>query len=194
MIQSLTEFAVSIDYGRNHTTYLIGVDGTQVAKLHKDVAHNGRSPYQAFSGPQLDRFEGWVNHFQAMTPDRRIIGTIDHRNRSFRPAEWRFEQAGLAPLSGEPAGLANKARRTLPVLDWGVVDAALTFKMRYRSAESEGFEFTRHAGIRATYTVKIHDPRLDRLLVLAALVYFNSNDTSDPRADIAGLTANPFKD
>jgi hypothetical protein len=106
---------------------------------------------------------------------------------------FSFEQNGLAPLVGEPAGVADKARRILPVLDWGVVDAAFTFRMRFRSAESAGFEFARQAGVRATYRVRIHDPRIDRVLVLACLHHFNTYGTTDLRKEIVELTSNPFK-
>ncbi|MEV5569683.1 hypothetical protein AB0L06_06520 [Spirillospora sp. NPDC052269] len=195
MIQQLTEFTVTLDYGRSHTTFLVHVDGQQepVVRVHKDAAYDHSPPYQVFAGPGLGQLVGYVNDFSAIAPDRRVIGRVEHKNRSWRPDEWTVTQEGFGTLNGEPVGATNKARRALPVLDWGVVDAALSFKMHWHSAQSQGFELARHAGVRATYTVKIHDPRLDRLLVLAALVHFNRFGTSDLRQSVVDVTANPFK-
>ncbi|WP_158702115.1 hypothetical protein [Kitasatospora sp. MMS16-BH015] len=195
MIQQLTEFTVSLDYGRAHTTFLLHVPGQAepVARMHKEAAYDHAQLYEVRTGPGLDRLAGYVSTFFALAPDRSRIGEVNHESRSWRHDLFTFAQAGLAPLTGEPVGLANKARRTLPVLDWGVVDAALRFEMRYRSAESAGFEFAREAGVRASYTVTVHDPRIDRVLLLACLVHFNSYGTTDLRKGIVDVTANPFK-
>ncbi|MER7753720.1 hypothetical protein [Kitasatospora sp. NPDC097643] len=195
MFESLSAFTVAIDYGRAHTTFLVHADGAAqpVARMHKDAAYDHSAPYQVFGGPGLDQLLGHVTGFAAIGPDRSPIGKVDHQSRSWRHDLWTFAQQGLAVLEGEPVGLGNKARRSLPLLDRGVVDAALTFKLRYRSAESAGFELTRHAGVRATYSVQVDDPRISRLLVLACVAHFNTYGTADPRKALVDVTANPFK-
>ncbi|MEU9041601.1 MULTISPECIES: hypothetical protein [unclassified Kitasatospora] len=195
MIDSLTAFTVAIDYGRAHTTFLVHADGSPgpVARMHKDAAYDHSAPYQVFAGPGLGQLIGHVNNFSAIAADRTLIGRVGHRSRSWRHDVWTFDQNGLAVLEGEPVGLANKARGSLPLLGSGVVDAALPFELRYRSAESAGFELTRHAGVRATYAVRIHDPRISRLLVLACVAHFNTYGTADLRKSMVDVTANPLK-
>ncbi|MER5642267.1 hypothetical protein ABT095_35660 [Kitasatospora sp. NPDC002227] len=195
MIQQLTEFTVTLDYGRAHTTFLVHVDGQKepVVRVHKDAAYDHTALFEVRTGPGLDQLAGYVTQSYALAPDRSRIGNVNHKNRSWKHDLFTFEQTGLAPLEGEPVGVANKARRILPGLDWGVVDAALKFEMRFRSAESAGFEFAREAGVRASYTVKVHDPRIDRVLLLACLVHFNTYGTTDLRKGIVDVTANPFK-
>ncbi|MEU9075172.1 hypothetical protein [Kitasatospora sp. NPDC048538] len=194
-LAALTELTVAVDYGRAHTTFLVHADGSRapVARMHKDAAYDHSAAYRVFGGPRLDQLLGHVDNFSAAAADRSPIGRVDHRSRSWRPDLWTFEQHGLAALEGEPVGLANRARRSLPLLDRGVVDTALAFRMHYRSAESAGFELTRHAGVRATYGVRIHDPRISRLLVLACVAHFNTYSTADPRKAVVDLTANPLK-
>ncbi|MDH6144252.1 hypothetical protein P3T35_006291 [Kitasatospora sp. GP30] len=50
----------------------------------------------------------------------------------------------------------------------------LAHSLRYRSSISEGFELTRRPGVNSRYDVRVHDPRIDRLLVLSAVSYFES--------------------
>jgi hypothetical protein len=50
-----------------------------------------------------------------------------------------------------------------------------------------------HAGIRAGYEVTVRDPRVNRLLILAWIVYFNQHCSVDVRKTAVDLTTNPFR-
>lgn len=199
MIRSLDSFTVSVDYGRAHTTFNVHADGRRepVARMHKDEAYDHmRKLYGVYTGAQLSELIGYVQPFAAIAADRTPIGKVDHKRQPFGKDHWVFTQNDLGVLTGTAAGISSKAKLTFPlniVLDRAVVDAALAFRLHFRSPESKGFEMAREAGVRATYAVKIHDARVNRLLVLALIAQFNTFVTSDLRKEIVDLTANPFK-
>jgi hypothetical protein len=58
---------------------------------------------------------------------------------------------------------------------------------------NQTFVVSRRAGIRARFTVAVHDPRLDRRLVLAGAVALSEGESGDMRQEAVDLTANPFK-
>ncbi|WP_367435259.1 hypothetical protein [Streptomyces celluloflavus] len=186
MIESLDAFTVTVEYGPSHTTFLLHPKGQRepTARMHKDSAYDARSSLRVYTGARLDEPGGYVSEFEAMTAQRVKMGTIRYRERTWRPDEWTFTQHDLGVLSGLPEGLGSTLRHSFPlraVLDhfWG--DALFSYRLRFRSPESEGFALVRLAGVRARYKVTVRDPRISRLLVLACVTQFNTYATSDPR-------------
>ncbi|WP_034090458.1 hypothetical protein [Streptacidiphilus albus] len=198
MIPPLTSFTVLPEYGRSWTVYDVVPKGesSPVLRLRKESRYDSQQPFHAFTGPGLDQLDGYVTVGAAMGADRVKHGTVGHRNGSaLRSEEWSFAQAGLPVLEGEPAG-ASALRHSFPlraVLANGIADSALSFRLRYRGPGSAGFEFTRLAGARARYTVEVHDDRLSRLLVLAAVLRHSVFSDSDVRQYRVDLTTNPLK-
>ncbi|WP_329116270.1 hypothetical protein [Streptomyces sp. NBC_01465] len=165
------------------------------ARLHKDGAYETRNPYQVHAGQDLAQLLGYVTPFAAVAPDRTEIGTVRNREGGLRKDTWTVTQHGLATFDGTPDGANSKLRhasplRLIPFRELG--DNLLSFRLRFRAPQSQGFTVTRRAGVRATYEAKIDDPRVSRLLVLACIVQLN-NDTVDPRKTAVDFTANPFK-
>lgn len=199
MIDSLTEFSVVPEYHRSRTLYHVYARGSRdpVAQARVDRSPDTMRPLQVFTGPGLDQPAGWVNSLTASGPDGVKIGAIDVRRSAVRKDEWIFAQSGLPELHGKRAGVNNALRDGLPVvrdfLIGGLADAALSAHLRFSAAGCAGFEFIRQAGIRTRYKVRVHDDRVSRLLVLAAVVRFDRWDNADPRKDISEMTRNPFK-
>lgn len=133
----------------------------------------------------------------AMGTDRVSHGRVGHSHAGvLRAEEWTFAQSGLPVLHGEPAGANSALRHSFPlrmVLGNGIADSALSFRLRFRAPGSAGFEFTRLAGVRGRYAVRVHDDRLSRLLILSAVVRHCAFSDSDIRQFAVDLTSNPLK-
>ncbi|WP_055588266.1 hypothetical protein [Peterkaempfera griseoplana] len=183
---SLDAFTLTADYGRAHTTFDLHTDGQDApaARMHKEGAYSSRHPFQVYGGPGLDRLLGQVTPHSARSADGTPIGRVDHRERLLRHPEWTFVQDGLGRLTGEPAGVGSTLRRGTPLhvlLDRPALDTVLATRLRFRAGQSAGFDLTRRAGAAARYALRIHDPRIDRLLVLACVLHFDTYGSTDPR-------------
>ncbi|MQY32538.1 hypothetical protein SRB17_04890 [Streptomyces sp. RB17] len=198
MIQSLSSFTVTADYGRAHTTYNVHVDGQQtpVARMHKDTVYSSPSEYRVYTDPGLDQLVGYVTDFSAKLADRTPLGKAETRNRALRDVEWTVIQNGLGELIGKSAGVSTKLRRDSRLGNLLAVPAsefAFTTRLHFRSPESAGFELTRLRGVRARYAATIHDDRVNRLLILACVAHYAEHHAQDIRQPLAEMTANPFK-
>jgi hypothetical protein len=185
-MHTLNQFQVSFTFRRRETTWLIA-DGndTPVARLHKPADPDSRKPYRVYGGPALDHLLGYVAISIALDADGRELGRVRHRSHTswglrsglLTDEDWTVTQPGLGTLEGRPAGLGSRARHAIGVgnvMDNVLTDVVLAHTLRYRGATSEGFELTRRPGVNSRYDVRIHDPRVNRLLVLAAVAYFDS--------------------
>ncbi|TQF03706.1 hypothetical protein E6W39_17555 [Kitasatospora acidiphila] len=186
MIHALNEFSVNFTYRHRETTWLIHRNGSDapVARLRKPEAPDSLKPYQVYGGPQLDELLGHVANSIALAPDGRRLGRVRLRSKQWglrdglsTDEEWTFAQDGLGELHGQPMGLGSRARHAFVVgnlMDNVLTDVVLAHSLRYRSIISEGFELTRRPGVNSRYDVRVHDPRINRLLVLSAVSYFES--------------------
>jgi hypothetical protein len=195
MIQSLGSFTVTVKYGHSYTTFEVHADGehTPVARMHKDSTYDSGDRYSVYSGPRLDKLEGFVNPFKAMLPGHSEIGTVDVRSRSLSYDYWTFAQKGLPELRGVPAGLNSALRHSFPlkiVSGNRFADAIFSLRLRFRTPQSAGFELIRLVGARARYAVKIYDDRVNRLLVLSCVAHLNTYIAMDPRQFVVDLTFN----
>lgn len=198
MIQSLTTFTITADYGRAHTTYNVHVDGHKapVARMHKDTVYSSESEYRVYTGPGLDHLDGYAHNFAARSVDGTPLGRVHTRTRLLRDDEWIVTQSGLGELIGESVGVGTKFRRDSRVGSFFTVSAAefaFTTHLHFRSPESTGFELSRLRGVRARYAAHVHDERVNRLLVLACVAQYAEYHAQDIRLPLAEFTSNPFK-
>jgi hypothetical protein len=196
-LRSLASFTVAVSYGRNETALDVRVTGQPepVARLFKASQYDSRFPFQVLTGPQLSEVGGYVTPFAAFAANRAQLGKVKSRYRPLRAKSWEVEQPGLPVLSARPIG-ASSLRYRFPfslLLADTLADSFLPFNFLFQGNESRGFVVSRATGIRARFTVTVHDPRVDRRLVLAAVVGLNRYASSDVRQDVVDLTANPFK-
>lgn len=214
-LQSLTSFTVTADYHRHATTLDVWPEGRPApeARLHKDGPVLDLDPFRVLTGPRLDEPDGQVSRTGAWAPDGTRIGTVTHLvGRTARkldryqvsPAKlqasrWRVEQVGLPVVSGGPAGAIGRLRfnaLTDFLLESNVltghnpVDYLLPFAFRFAGEGLSGFEISRSAG-RSRLSVTVHDPRIDRRLVLACVVSVNSLHNPTLSQAAVNLTTNP---
>ncbi|MFE6686381.1 hypothetical protein ACFVFQ_07855 [Streptomyces sp. NPDC057743] len=197
--QALNSFTVTVEYARSHTTFLARVNGRQdpVVRAHKETHYEGARPYTVTAGQALAECVGYVNEWKAWLPDRTPVGSVERKSRTSGADRWTFAQHGLGELTGGPVGAGNRLRLASPArmaFDAAQVNNILSHRLRFRSHASEGFEFSRPAGIRSNYEVTVHDPHISRLLLFACLTQFNRFVASDPRKSLVDLTSNPLKD
>jgi hypothetical protein len=196
-LQAVTSFSVTPRYGRNETSLDVNMTGqpAPIARLFKASQYDSRRPLQVLVGPQLTDLAGYVNSFAAYAPDRTKIGVIGSRRRPLGTKRWHLDQPGLPTLTAKPTG-ASSLRYRFPlalVLAGTIANSFLPFHFRFQSKDSQGFTVSRRAGVRARFTVIMHDPRLDRRLVLATVVALSQYESNDLRQEAVDLTANPFK-
>lgn len=193
-LPTLDAFTVSARYGRDETTYDVRQPGGSavVARLHKASQHDSRYPLTALTGPRLDEPAGYVNAFGAYGLDKSRTASVTSERRAFGVRRWRIDRP---QLTGKSAGL-SALRYRFPlslVLTGGPANYVLPFTLRFSGPNSTGFTVVRRAGLRAGFTVTIHDPGLDRLVVLATVVALSTYESTDFRQEAVDATANPFK-
>jgi hypothetical protein len=192
---AFTTATVTVRYSPAGTAFEVRVPGQAdpVARVTKESNYSTPRPFQVHTGPGPGEFAGYVTPFAAYGPDRTKLGTIKSRHRVLRPDRWQVDQPGLGVLPAHPAG-PGRIRYVFPfslVLSGNVTNAVLPFIFRFRSARSAGFTVHRKAGLRARFTVAVHAPEVDRLIVLATVVALNQFESTDLRQEAVDL-AGPF--
>ena len=199
MIETLRDVTLTGRHTRNSTTFDVFAEGresTPVARLHKDHLYTSKHALSVLTGPGLDQLEGWVTPRWAARPDRVRIGTVDQKSGGlFGDGEWTFEQEGLSLITGRPTGM-TKVRYGGP-LGWTpmirTMDMLFTYRVRFQSADSEGFEFARLTGARhPRYSLRIHDARISTMLALATIVYYDRVLDDAPRKGLMGYWGSRF--
>jgi hypothetical protein len=196
-LQSLTSFSVTVKYSRSETVLDVTVAGqaAPVARLFKASQYDSRQPFQLLVGAQLTELDGLVTGFAAFEPDRTKLGTVQSKHRPLRGKRWQVDQPGLPTLTARATG-SSAFRYAFPfalVLSGTLANSFLPFNFSFQAKDSQGFVVSRRTGARARFTVTVHDPRVDRRLVLASVVALNQYESSDLRQEAVDLTANPFK-
>lgn len=214
-LQELTSFTVTAEYRRDETTFDIWAPGGHepAARLHKRGPVLNLDRFSVLTGPGLGEPAGQVARNGAWAADGAQIGTVAYQASKtdkalqgpglykLRAKHWRVEQAGLPPLTGGPTGLTARLRFN-PVTDavlnsdvltgQNPIDYLVPFRFRFDMAGAPGFEISRRAG-RSTLHVSVQDPRIDRRLVFACVVYINSLHNPTLRQTAVNLTTNPRK-
>jgi hypothetical protein len=184
-LSELTEFTIATEYGGGRTTLTVHAR-SPVALLHRAADYDSRAPFQVMAGARLDELVGHVSHRGAWAADRTPLGTLD--DRSLMHSTWTFTQHGLGVLHGSSVGVA-RAQEKLAAFGVPMLDLVVPKRFRFRSAESAGFELVRPAGPKDRFRVHIHDPRVDRLLVLACVASLvRDGNTADLRKFATELT------
>jgi len=86
--------------------------------------------------------------------------------KSLFRSTWHLEQPGLGTATGQESSmLVSILRRFVDSLSWLPYDFEFTF-----NGEHPAFSVVKKWGLRDRYVVDIHDPRIDRRLVIAMAV------------------------
>ncbi|WP_152628124.1 hypothetical protein [Streptacidiphilus neutrinimicus] len=217
-LQSLREFTVRVDYGREHTTFLVYQAGRSepVVRMHKDYPHtvdvrpyyvHHRAHDYVHPGADPRQLLGYVKLGKAWDAQQAEIGAIGAMAKRGHMDRGPVVQHGLGTLTPQRQPLTGKKRGVRAVLafiddfsshgilgDQGREDAMFSAHVRCTGPTSAGFELVRRAGVTATYEVVVHDPQLSRLLVLAYVECFSHVSDGDLRQNLVGLATNPFRD
>jgi hypothetical protein len=177
--EQATEFEVVFTFRVKQSSWLVHPKSGGPPLL-KGVRPGGPESVRAYlvdAGSALDQRVGAVGLTSAADAEGTRIGTLSHRpGAMFQDDVWTVQQTDLGAFSAKPVGLASRARHT--PLTWGftenVADLVSRHRLRFSSEQSKGFEVGRRAGLRSQYDVKVLDPRVNRLLVLATVVHFDS--------------------
>jgi hypothetical protein len=208
-LQTLNAFTVRADYGRDHTTFLVYPAGQSepVARMHKDYAYDVEvRPYYVYPMADPQRLIGYVKMGKAWDGQQTEIGAIGNMAKRLQMDKGPIIQHDLGTLTPERQALAGKrrfARAALAMFDELTLgsflgdqsqdDMMFSAHVRCAGPTSTGFELVRRAGVKATYDILVHDPRLSRLLVLAYVECFNNVSDADPRQTLIALATNPFR-
>ncbi|MFC1443445.1 hypothetical protein ABUW04_34915 [Streptacidiphilus sp. N1-10] len=177
--EQATEFEVVFTFRVKQSSWLVQPKGGGTPLL-RGVRPGGPESVRAYlvdAGPALDQRVGAVGLTSAADAEGTRIGTVSQMpGAMFQDDVWTVVQTDLGAFSAKPVGLASRARHT--PLTWGftenVADLVSRHRLRFSSRESKGFEVGRRAGLRSQYDVKVLDSRVNRLLVLATVVHFDS--------------------
>ncbi|WP_433890388.1 hypothetical protein [Streptomyces sp. CA-111067] len=196
--QALGEFTCVPEFKRKETTFDLHVKGRSgpVARVRKAGVTDSLRPYAVYEGPDLDQAAGWVNAYQAGGAEGGIVGEVQRESRALAEDHLSVSHAGLPALKGRPEGLQTRVTRTFPVnVVAGTIGAGYVLATRYRFSAPgcAGFSVGRKQGVRSAYTVKIRDPRINRLVPLMCVVHIAEQLSGDVRQGLANMTSNPFK-
>jgi hypothetical protein len=206
VLQSLTDFTVRVDYGREHTTFWVtpGGHSEPVVRMHKDYPYDvAVRPYYVYPVAVPDQLLGYVKMGKAWDARQADIGAVGDMRKPRRMHEGPIVQHGLGSLTPTRPGARGAVRKVARFVedivggtlmtDADFLDAAIAAHVRCAGASSQGFDLIRRAGVTATYEVRVHDPRVSRLLILAYVDCFNSHSAFDPRHAAATLSTNPLR-
>jgi hypothetical protein len=214
-LQALTTFAVTVGYRNDETALDVHAPQARqaVARLVKTGPVRARAAYQLLTGPDLNTPAGQVSPSGVLAADGTPVGIVNlsggrvddrdihpmsgarHGYVVRNPARWHIVHNGLRPLVGRAVGratrlcfnrvtdLSEKTGIGLPVPDF-----LFPMTFRYSGADSTGFTVTRPAR-RARFNVTVHDPGLDRRMILACLTAITALATWTPRAELADMTS-----
>ncbi|MEY9962492.1 hypothetical protein ABIA33_000518 [Streptacidiphilus sp. MAP12-16] len=79
VLQALRDFTVTVDYGREHTTFLVRPTGQSepVVRMHKDYAHDiVVRPYYVRPSAAPDALLGYVKMGKAWDAEQKDIGMV----------------------------------------------------------------------------------------------------------------------
>ncbi|MCC9312410.1 hypothetical protein LN042_36075 [Kitasatospora sp. RB6PN24] len=156
-----------------------------VAVMRKNSYYKSRHPFEVYTGPRLDELVGYVQPTGAWSAARVQLGELEYREAFFIRNDKRFlTQPGLGTLRGRPVGLSRLTEQPMVrSLSGSAGLAGLLFgtHIRFQSRQSAGFELKYSARPKERFSVRIHDQRVNRLLVFSCV------------ADLLGLSIAPHR-
>lgn len=189
---SVPSFRVLFHYGRSEVAVDVVASGTPVARLVKAGAPVSAQPFHlTVAGEPAGVIGGPV----AYGPDGAQVGRVHSRMGVVGRNRWSVEQPGLGTLTAKAVGLSGLRYRgpQSMLLASGPANAVLPFRFHFAGDGSRGFTVHRRPGVRAEFDVEVHDQRVDRRVVLAAVLELSKHESNDVRAEIADITGNPFE-
>ena len=146
-----------------------GGHGT-IARLRqpRDPGQRVRPPFEIRTGADqpvaLIGGTGAVGAFTVAQPDGTVVGTI-RVNRSL----WELRQPQAPVVIGADHGLAGMLRRLDQYLTTGVF-LVLPYRMEFTVDGQAAFSLRRAAGPGHRFSIDVHQPWLDRRLILAQVL------------------------
>ena len=192
-LQSLREFVVKVEYGRNHTTFNVFDGGSShpVVRMHKQVPYDVDEYYHVVPVATPELLLGMVVMGRGLTPDNRFVGGVARSRNRMSGTTWETEQPGIGTLTGRKVGVTRLTDGWLASVAPGT--ALTPYHLEFTSASGPGFSFSRRVGITSDYKITIHDDRVSRLGVLGFTEAFNRNEAVDWRKSLVDTTTNPLK-
>jgi hypothetical protein len=189
---SAPSFRVLFHYSRSETTADVLTDGKPVARLTKAGPPASAQPFHL---TVADAPAGIIGGPIAYGPDGTQLGRVHSRGGGLGKRRWSVEQPGLGTLTAKAVGVSGLRYRWPQsiVLASSPANSVLPFAFHFKDAGSTGFTIRRRAGVRAEFDVDIHDERVDRRVVLAAVLGLARDESNDLRSEIADITGNPFR-
>ncbi|WP_225846505.1 hypothetical protein [Streptomyces sp. HPF1205] len=208
-LQSLTSFSAEVTLSSERTTLDIRTaDGSPpVARMTKAGALRQRAAYELFTGPDLKTAAGTLSASGALDAGGAPVGIVNLSGgrkadseihplsgglttyASDNPTKWRVVQPGLPPLVAEGtdpgARLSyNKVTDAMDRLGFGVKvpDYLAPMTFRFSAAGCAGFTVTLTSR-KSRLDVTVHDPRVDRRLILSCLAALALKVMETPRRE-----------
>lgn len=209
-LQALTSFSARVGLHRNETTVHIHPSGglPPVARMTKAGPLRKRAAYELSVGPGLKTPAGTLSASGALDAADVPVGIVNLTGGrvadrdihpltggmrgpvSDNPTRWRVLQPGLPPLAGLATNTATRLRYNA-VTDaaerigaglW-MPDYVLHPTFRFSGPGCDGFTVTLLSR-KSRLDVTVHDPHVDRRLVLACLAALILRAMQHPRRDV----------
>ncbi|MBM9503952.1 hypothetical protein [Actinacidiphila acididurans] len=209
-LQALGSFSALIGLHRDRTTLDIHpADGVPaVARLTKVGPLRKRAAYELFTGPGLKTPAGQLSASGILDSAGTPVGIVNLSNgkvpdadihplsgglRDYvvdNPSHWRVVQPGLPALTGRamdgPTKLFHNAVTDATDkigIDIWAPDYFVTLTFKFSAPGCEGFTVVLTSR-KSRLDVTVHDPRVDRRLILACLAALTLRVMRHPRRDI----------
>lgn len=204
MFQDLTDFEVVPTCKIREVTFDINSSGSSepVARMVAGKYDEFMNPYTVFVGPGLETVAGVIVNNQAYDKGGVRIGGLDYKyvRHMNSGADITFRQNDMMELVGKQVGMLGKIRE-LPLV--GVLDNSdfvggiVLLRYRFRGSGSPGFEMTKTAGVSNRYHFSVHDPKINRLMVLACYALLEGQTSKNPMKGVnefaKGFTADYWR-
>ncbi|MFI6045621.1 hypothetical protein ACIA8C_28610 [Nocardia sp. NPDC051321] len=192
-LAELSEFSVVPTYRVRSTTFDVfpAESKDAVARMRRDESFFGAElePYDVYAGPGLEERVGTVNLRFAVDLDGKRVGEVtSERIRWGSLGHVReFRQDDLGVLTGEQVGLGavfarRRGMRFIPLAD--MANDVARVHVRYRGPDSAGFDVVKPMGISKRCHFSVHDPRINRLLLLSCFIRMEMEEGTDVRQSV----------
>jgi uncharacterized protein YxjI len=138
----------------------------RMAFKEKVTFYTDESRQQELAGFKARKVLDLAGEYDVVDHAELPIGTFRKDfGKSLLRSTWHLQQAGLPTLTGQERNLAVALlRRFTDSLSW------LPYHFDFSIGASIAFSVERRWGLRDRYLINIHDPRIDRRLVIAMAV------------------------
>lgn len=209
-LQALSSFRVKVRMSRKQTILEVTTAGKEepVARMAKVGPLRKRAAYELFTGPGLKTPAGTLSASGALDADGAPVGIVNLSGTAVpdsdihplsgghvayagaNPTKWRFIQPDLPPLKGQAVDVATRllnnpatdAAGSVGFSTW-MPDYVVPQTFRYSAPGCDGFTVALTSR-KARLDVTVHDPRVDRRLILACVAALTLLVMQHPRRDV----------